>query len=200
MAIMAGKSQRARSSCKSWLRARSLASELRFTPGTISCMLKSGIDFPFFQKLRILKSIYQILSYRDDSFGKAQRWLQAKSRSRIVSRKMCLARSSSSTMRPAIVRVTSPWVRPRRASKRSLMCGISTPLDTAHCSTAFRAKPKLCLTSPGGSGCHPLEQASFASSLLRETQRLTAESAVCYLLLINDFMRYSYFSPGIRCL
>ena len=48
------------------------------------------------------------------------------------------------------------------------MCGISTPLDAAHCSTAFRAKPKLCLTSPGGSGCHPLEQASFASSLLRE--------------------------------
>jgi len=27
--------------------------------------------------------------------------------------------------------------------------------------------------------------------------RLTAEPAVCYLLLINDFMRYSYFSPGI---
>src|SRR5260370_34734205 len=28
---------------------------------------------------------------RDDSFGKAYRWLQAKSRSRTVSRKMCLA-------------------------------------------------------------------------------------------------------------
>src|SRR5205085_377328 len=34
----------------------------------------------------------------------------------------------------------------------------------------------------------------------QETQRLTAEPAVCYLLLITDFMRYSYLSPSIRCL
>ncbi len=40
--------------------------------------------------------------------------------------------------------------------------------------------------------------AAFVTNFLRE-KRLTAKPTVCYVLRIDDFMCYSYFSPGIWC-